>query len=90
MLLHVKLGGTAELTVIEKRQVLILLALSVAVQDANVVPLGKIEPDVMLQLCDLIPEPSEAVKVKFTKAPLRDVGTTFRLPGHATDGGDAS
>ena len=84
------IGGRAEVTVIVKEHDDDLLALSVAVQPTVRVPIGKSEPDVALQLDDLIPELSLAVTVKLTTAPLEEDGTTFMLAGQAMDGGEVS
>jgi hypothetical protein len=56
-------GGVVSKTLIEKEQVLILSALSTAVHLTMVVPSGNVDPVVLVQVTDLMPDASVAVAI---------------------------
>ncbi len=84
-------GGVAEVTAIVKTQPLVLPALSVAVQPMYVVPIGKVLPEVALQVMDWIPDPSVAFGIwNVTIAPVRSEGFAVMDDGHVMEGAAVS
>jgi hypothetical protein len=81
---QVTLIGTCGLTVTVKVQVLVLPHRSLAVARTVVVPQGKTLPLGGLSLTEGIVQPPEAVKEKYTTAPLGPVAVVVMFDGHVT------
>jgi hypothetical protein len=87
---HVTTGGFSSETLMVKKHVLMLPALSVAVQNMTVDPNGN-RPLVSLQLDDFIPEPSVGANVQeYDAVGTPPDGAKFTLDGQLSVGGVSS